>query len=61
VTSIQKPDTPFVSCLDDDEIADLKREAALQWHTRNRRCPECGHCGFHMPRCPEGKSDDTEN
>jgi len=43
----------FQSCLDEDELADLKREAALQWHERNRRCPECGHHGFHAPRCPE--------
>lgn len=44
---------PFVSCLDEDEWADLKREAALNWHAQNRRCPECGHVGFHLPRCPE--------
>jgi hypothetical protein len=52
--------TPFVSCLDEDELADLKREAALQWHERDRRCPECGHHGFHAPRCPERQESEED-
>lgn len=55
------PAVPFVSCLDEDEWADFRRETALTWHERHHRCPECRHVGFHMPRCPERDVEPEES